>query len=341
MSKRTLLDEISTKKAKPALPAWAEKLDIHGFCVVPDVLIAEECDAALAGIHRYLADAGVDLVTPGKAKDYPNVHGIIQHLEIGHCQAVWDVRLNERVQEVFAQIYGTNDLLVSFDGACIMQPWHRFGKKSWAHMDQSAANTTRQCIQGYVNLTDSRDDRTGSLFVMPNTHKLFGAFFEQFPEMRAKSKGDWCKLESDEQREFLEALDEDGDSNELVRVYGGRGSMVLWDSRSVHQNIPPACGADEARQRCVVYTCYQPRAWCTEKNLAKKAKAFDEYRLTSHWSSSKIKLFPKQPRTYGAEPKQYAIVRDRVPSQRMLELAGKVPMTSRAKWQGEPLLRFG
>lgn len=333
MSKRTLFDVIIRKKAKPTLPDWAAQLDQQGFCVVPNVLTHAECDSALAGVHSYLANAGVDIVTRKTKKDYPNMHGIIQHLEVGHSQAAWDVRTNESVQNVFAQIYGTNDLLVSFDGVCVMQPWHKFGRKSWMHMDQSSKNTARRCIQGYVNLTDASDARTGSLLVLPGSHKRFAEFFDAFPHMRKKSKGDWCKLQNEEQTAFFGV--------EKTRVHGGRGSLVLWDSRCVHQNIPPAFGPDEALQRCIVYTCYQPRELCSRRLVEKKIAAFDGYRMTTHWPAEKVKLFPVNARTYGAEVPVYTPVRDRVESQRMLELAGKVVMTSRAECITAPLLAFG
>ena len=41
-----------------------------------------------------------------------------------------------------------------------------------------------------------------------------------------------------------------------------------------------------------------PRKLCDSKNLKKKQKAFNEQRTTSHWPCN-IKLFPKNPRTYG------------------------------------------
>jgi hypothetical protein len=43
-----------------------------------------------------------------------------------------------------------------------------------------------------------------------------------------------------------------------------------------------------------------PRDMATEAQLRKKQKAFNELRMTSHWSLKSI-LFGKQPRTYGAE----------------------------------------
>lgn len=44
--------------------------------------------------------------------------------------------------------------------------------------------------------------------------------------------------------------------------------------------------------------CYEPRSHCTEKNLIKKQKAFENMRMTTHWPC-KVKLFPVNPRTYG------------------------------------------
>ena len=84
---------------------------------------------------------------------------------------------------------------------------------------------------------------------------------------------------------------------EKVRVACPKGSLVLWDSRTVH------CGAEplrrtEPRIRSVIYLCYLPRSHATEANLRKKIKAFEDQRTTSHWPN-KPKLFPLKPRTYG------------------------------------------
>jgi hypothetical protein len=46
-----------------------------------------------------------------------------------------------------------------------------------------------------------------------------------------------------------------------------------------------------------------PRSLSNNKEIKKKIKAFEEMRMTSHWPC-KVKLFPKMPRTYGAEVKE-------------------------------------
>jgi ectoine hydroxylase-related dioxygenase (phytanoyl-CoA dioxygenase family) len=314
---------------------WVKQLEEEGYAVIENVLTPAECNDAMEKVHAYLAAVGADVVTEGAPKDYPNIHGIIQHLQVGHCDGVWQVRQNANVIDKFAQIYGDNDLLCSFDGVCIMQPWHRFGAKPWAHMDQSAKITERSCIQGYVNLTDASTDATGSLYVIPRSHTKFAEFFEKFPEMRESSKGDWCKLESPEQHAFFGA--------DAVRVHGGVGSLVLWDSRSVHQSIPPASRTD-AKKRCVVYVSYQPRACISVFNLQKKKKAFAEYRMTTHWSASKFRVFAAKPRIRSRADdqrmKEFTIVRDRRETPLMLELAGVAPMRTKARILKTPALAF-
>jgi hypothetical protein len=94
--------------------------------------------------------------------------------------------------------------------------------------------------------------------------------------------------------------------------------------------------------RCIVYVCYQPRSYITARNLAKKQKAFDEYRMTTHWPASKIELFSKTWRTYG-QPIAANLrtpTRDRVETARMLELAGKTALTTRPLRRTPPMLAF-
>ena len=49
--------------------------------------------------------------------------------------------------------------------------------------------------------------------------------------------------------------------------------------------------------------CYTPRSLASKSILAKRIKAFQEVRMTNHWPH-KPKLFPINPRTYGAKLKK-------------------------------------
>ena len=262
-----------------------------------------------------------------------DIHGIVQHNEVGHSDAVWDVRLNPNVQDVFEQLHGTNDLLVSFDGMCYMHPKRAFRKNSWAHFDQNSRRKGLHCVQGYVNLYDSSDDSSGSLWVVPESHKKFDKFWAAFPDsVRAAGAGDWYKLDSAAENEFFA-----DHCPYPVRVHGPRGSLVLWDSRMLHQNVPAMGAQTERKPRAVVYVCYQPRRLISAGNLEKKQKAFREYRMTTHWPSEVVKLFPVQPRWNRSE---LAPGRDRVETPRMLQLAGVEPMPAAEVWRAPTVMQW-
>lgn len=76
------------------------------------------------------------------------------------------------------------------------------------------------------------------------------------------------------------------------------GSMVFWDSRTIHSGQQALRLRPSPNFRCVAYLCYTERSRATETSLKKKRKAFDELRTTSHWPH-KPKMFPKKPRHYG------------------------------------------
>ena len=107
----------------------------------------------------------------------------------------------------------------------------------------------------------------------------------------------------------------------LVRVQGGAGSMFLWDSRTVHSN---AYATKPNMPRYVVYTCYQPRNRARAKDMATKSKAWNTYRLTSHWPSHTVTMFPAKPRDYG-KPGEFTPlegIRNRPNTLRVRQLAG-------------------
>ena len=47
---------------------------------------------------------------------------LVQHFQVGHMQQIWDVRQHKNVQKVFQDIWGTEDLAVSFDGCSFGLP---------------------------------------------------------------------------------------------------------------------------------------------------------------------------------------------------------------------------
>lgn len=298
-------------KRRPESPYAAafRQLDEQGYCVIPGVVPADRCAAHRDGVLAYIRNCGVDLLAPTtRQADVPHLHGIIQTLELGHAKAIWDVRQEPGVIDAFTELYGDNDLLVSFDGACYMTPGF-VRSKSWLHVDQSHARLGRRCIQGYVNLAPSHDARSGSLSVLPGSHLRHAAFAAAHPDA-VKDNNDWFKFA------------DDWHGGAPVRVFGDVGSLVLWDSRTVHQNVPPA--ETPTRERCVVYVCYQPRALATPATLAKRIDAYVNYRMTTHWPATRVILFPKKAR-WSDGAKTHEPVRDRIETPLMRQLVGLDP----------------
>jgi len=62
--------------------------------------------------------------------------------------------------------------------------------------------------------------------------------------------------------------------------------------------------------------------------------------MTTHWPASKVQMFPVKMRTYGNKLTFSTPPRNRVSSQRMLELAGCTPMTSRVRCVRRSALAF-
>ena len=70
-----------------------------------------------------------------------NYNGIIQGYRIGHAPFVWQARTNKNVTGVFEEIWGTEELLTSFDAMGILRPEELVEGAHdhcyWFHTDQS------------------------------------------------------------------------------------------------------------------------------------------------------------------------------------------------------------
>jgi hypothetical protein len=287
-----------------------ETLEEYGVAIIPSVLNEEECDAMTSGMWDTLEDwtqhwdTQITRDNPESWKNirdlFPKHSMLIQQYSLGHAQFIWNLRQNPKCVDIFAKLWGCSpqDLLVSFDAASFHMPpevtkigWHR---KTWFHSDQSYLRNDFECIQSWATAFDVNDG-DATLAVYEKSHSFHKDFAKHF---NITDKDNWYKLENEEQVEFYK---ERGCLERYIKC--PKGSMVFWDSRTIHCGIEPRKGREQQNMRCVVYLCYMPRSLSSEKELKKKIKAFEEMRMTSHWPC-KVKLFPKMPRTYGAEVKE-------------------------------------
>ena len=284
-----------------------ETLEEYGVAIIPNVLDEKECDNMLSGIWNYFEHITQEWETPinrnnekswrGFYELFPSHSMLVQHWNIGHSQACWDVRQNEKVLDIYSHFWNCSkeELLTSFDGLSFNIPpevtkkgWNR--NNCWLHSDQSFTENDFKCLQGWVTALDINED-DATLAFLEGSHNFHQHFAREF---EITEKNNWYKLD-DIEKEFYY-------NNECYyrKIKCPKGTLVLWDSRTIHCGVEANKGRANPNFRAIIYTCYMPRQVATKKELEKRKKAFEEMRMTSHWPC-KVKLFPKMPRTYGKE----------------------------------------
>lgn len=302
-----IMDLYEGERYYTTLDGLKDTLSQYGVAVIPNLLNDFECSAMKDGMWDYLEAVSKNFEVPinrqissswgGLSELWVKHSMLIQHWSIGHAQFIWDLRQNQKVIDVFSKIWGVSgeDLLVSFDGASFHMPPEKtkkgwFKGKTWYHSDQSYLRNDLECIQSWVTAYDvNRGDATLTFY--EGSHKYHADFRKKFGW---EDKSDWCLLSEEDHHDFY--LKEHG--CEKHHITCPAGSLVLWDSRTIHCGQEAMKEREESNFRCVAYLCYTPRAWTKESVLKRKRKAFDEMRTTNHWPH-KPKMFPKTPRTFG------------------------------------------
>lgn len=282
-----------------------ETLDKFGVAIIPSVINENECKKMLDDIWDYFEYISSNWEKPIK-RNIPDswkqiysllpLHSMLfQHWNIGHSAACWNIRQNQKILDIYSKFWNCKDeeLLVSFDGLSFNVPpevtgrgWNR--NNIWLHCDQSFASNNFQCIQGWITALDV-EENDATLSILEGSHKFHKEFGNNY---NIKSKTNWHKLNDDEKQFYY-------DRNCFYKkIKCPKGSIVVWDSRTIHCGVEANKGRTNPNFRAIIYICYMPRSMSTEKELIKKQEAFNNMRLTSHWPC-KIKLFPKNPRDYG------------------------------------------
>jgi len=258
---------------------YLKSLKEDGYAIIPNILFENEITYCKELFYNWYES--IDNI------DYLhktiNPHNIFKYHEVGHQRFAWYIRTRKNVKDVFSNIWNTEDLVVSFDGACYMKSGDdNYSDKCWTHSDQAPKNKDFKCVQGYVSLTDNK---FASLMIYKKSHLNFEQYFKD-KEMTGCSKN-WNLID----KEYLDDLEE----NKII-LEVPKGSMVIWDSRCFHQNV---CLNNE-EERIVQYVSMLPKynKQNSENMSKKRLKYFNELRTTSHWCYP-IKVNGKQPRTYG------------------------------------------
>ena len=303
-------------------------LNKYGVAIIPSVLNESECSNMLNGMWDYFEHISNNWVQPITRTNtnswkeifrlYPLHSMLIQYWNVGHAQVSWDVRQNPKIVDIFAHFWGCSneELLVSFDGLSFNLPpeitkrgWNK--DYTWFHTDQSYTRNNFECMQSWVTSLDVNPG-DATLAFMEGSNNFHNMLATQF---NISDKMDWYKLTKEMEKFYLYK------GCMYKKIKCPKGSMVFWDSRTIHCGVEAMKERSEPNIRSIVYLCYTPRSQCNKKNLEKKVKAFNELRTTSHWPH-KPKLFGKNPRTYGCELPVITNINAPILSELGLKLAG-------------------
>lgn len=277
-------------------------LNHYGMCIVEDVLDVNECNYYAGEMFSAFSHITARMPIPfnisdtntwSTIKELLPIRGMLyQWYGLGQSQFVWNLRCNHKVLNVFAHIYNTYDLGVSFDGISMSLPPEKTNigwfNTEWWHFDQSPQNSSFQCIQGSINFFDTNEGDAcfAGMIGSQNCHEYYCR------SMGLNFKEDWVKIEKPEILTAIGCIP--------VRAYCKRGSLVLWDSRLAHYGSQPLKGRSNPNFRALVYLCYMPRSLIDENTKKKRWEIFNKLgkngcvRMTNHWVT-KPKMFPEFP----------------------------------------------
>ena len=276
-------------------------LNYYGVCIYKNVLNDEECNNLNNGIVNTFEHLTSNYNIPFKINDQNTwrsiaqinpKHGMLHQHYVGHAQCLWDVRTNDKIINIFSHLYGTKDLLVSFDGLSLSLPpevtnlgWER---NKWYHCDQTFTRNEDCCIQGYVNGFDANEG-DASLCVLLGSYYYHEEYRRTF---NIEDKGNFNMIDN---IDFY--LNKGCIEHRLVTE---KGDLVLWNAKTIHYGGGPIKERKTQNFRTCAYVSYMPRSTSNQKDINKRIEIFNKGRMTSHWCD-KPKMFPEHPRTYGKD----------------------------------------
>jgi len=207
--------------------------------------------------------------------------GVVSNSGSAHLPFMWYVRGLPKIKQAFANIWGDDDLLVSFDGYGVFRPPEVYGqtKNSWFHLDQNGYNKPGlHCVQGLLNLYPSGAE-DGGLVVVPCTNIQFDQWFNN--QMIESRKGDFIPLAKCPLKQWC------GPDVRPLKLCLDPGDFVMWDSRTVHCSHPARIlqSYPHRLRRLVAYICMTPCSKAADLSSLreKRVEAFNNGTTLNHW----------------------------------------------------------
>lgn len=211
-----------------ALAHWDE----HGYVVLPHAITADECAAASAAVHAHVAADPADPRTwyAGTLRQGIMVQ-LFQH------EALEAARRSLRIHKAFAQLWGSEDLVMTADRCGFNPPenGHFHFPGPHLHWDAELEPPLGLGIQGILYLTDTPAEQ-GAFTCIPGFHRGIDDWLRALP----RGADPYAHIPADQARP----------------IAGAAGDLILW-----HHALPHASSANRGvRPRIVQYVAmYQAR----------------------------------------------------------------------------------
>ena len=167
-------------------------------------------------------------------------HSIVENA--GHTSFMNSIRSHPKVKAEFAKLWGCKpeELISSYDTYGYMRKGDA-KTELWPHRDEPLSRRKR-CYQGFVQLTDNINE---GLVIWPNSDK-----------------------------NKIDPQEVDHKDGVLVKVKAG--TLVIWDSKTVHCNIN-----NGERDRIVMYVCMVPKYMLSKKAI-KTLELCEKMKITTN-----------------------------------------------------------
>ena len=189
----------------------------------------------------------------------------------------WGCRTHANVRKCFGILHDTDDLVTSLDNA-FFAPTTSMGATRnafWPHVDiNTTIPGTTACFQGVLYVWSAEGATAASTVVLPGSHT---DYFETMMHGAKPKAGHWVTVRSmpdmEERQEVIDAWRE-----KARRVPAPIGSLLLWDSRTLHQGWSGGARLAQA-------VCWEPREHRSEAALDRKLLLAARGLPSTHWAS--------------------------------------------------------
>jgi len=157
-----------------------------------------------------------------------------------HGRFAWEARLHPEVRRVFAKLFDEEDLCVGLDvvfWAASDSEGPAAEDKQWLHVDQNyCSGLTHLCAQGVLYVWPSTVEHASTTAVWPGSHlDIYQQLMQdQHSFEKGKKSSQSVRINDLQNYTVREQLVAKGVAS-TRRVPCPRGSLLLWDSRTVHQ----------------------------------------------------------------------------------------------------------